>query len=178
VRALFLSLALLLPLLVIGQSTKPTAPLVPKGQKYTNTEHKVEWTLLDDKSWLLKKEPQTGVLAVIMHKDEQGGSHPSVMLSFDKLPKEVSTVKDYAEINISALSKYGFTDIKQSDTTFNGLAAIEVEAYTEGGKKVANQLYLIKNGAGYVITTTCPASMYERYQKQLKLARSTLAFTE
>ena len=177
-RALILSIALLLPLLVIGQSSKPVVPFVPKGQKYTNAEHKIEWTLLDDKSWTLKKEPQPSVLAVIMNKDEQGGSHPSVMLSFDKLPKEVSTVKDYADINITALAKYGFTDIKQSDTTFNGITAVEVDAYTEGGKKAANQLYMIKNGTGYVITITCPLSMYERYQKQLKLARSTLTFTE
>jgi hypothetical protein len=177
-RALFFSLVLLLPLWVVGQSSKPVASLAPKGQKYTNTEHKIEWTLLDDKSWSLKKEPQPGVLAVIMNKEEQGGSHPSVMLSFDKLPKEVSTVKDYAEINIAALSKYGFTDIKQSEAMFNGLSAIEVEAYTEGGKKAANQLYLIKNGTGYVLTITCPSSMYERYQKQLKLARATLTFTE
>jgi hypothetical protein len=175
-RSLLLSFALLLPLFLFAQ--KPTTQPVPKGQKYTNTEHKLQWTLLDDKNWTLKKEPQQGVLAVILNTEDQGGTHPSIMLSFDRLPKEVTTVKDYADINVSVLSKLGFTDIKQSDTTFNGIAAVEVEAYTDEGKKAANQLYLLKNGIGYVVTITCPSSMYERYQKQLKLTRSTLSFTE
>jgi hypothetical protein len=169
-----LFLALLLPLLVVAQ--KPKAPAVPSGQKYTNADHKVEWQLIDDKNWLLKKDPQQGVLAVILHKEEQGGSHPSVMLSIDKLPQEVSTAKDYADMNITALSKYGFTEIKKSETTFLGATAIEVDAFAESGKKNFNQLYFIKNGQGYVVTTTCPASMYERFQKQLKQARATLTF--
>jgi hypothetical protein len=170
-----LAVFLLLPLLLVAQS-KPTTPPAPKGQKYTNADHKLEWQLLDDKNWFMKKEPQQSVLAVVLHTDEQGGAHPSVMLSFDKLPPEVSTAKDYAEMNITALSKYGFTDIKKSETTFQGATAIEVDAFAESGKKSVNQLYFIKNGTGYVVTTTCPASMYERYQKQLKQARATLTF--
>ena len=129
-RLIFLSLLLGAPLLVSAQ-TKPPASQ-PATSRYTNAEHKIEWPLLDDKRWRLQADPQAGVLAIIKHQEEMGGAHPMVMLSFDRLPKEVTTAASYAETNVSLLPKYGFSEIKQAEVSFAGLPAVQVDAVTDG----------------------------------------------
>jgi hypothetical protein len=178
-RLIFLSLLLGAPLLVSAQ-TKPPASQ-PATSRYTNAEHKIEWPLLDDKRWSLTANPQAGVLAIIKHQEEMGGAHPMVMLSFDRLPKEVTTAASYAETNVSLLPKYGFSEIKQAEVSFAGLPAVQVDAVTDGGKKVVQQIYLVRgrsdgSATGYVITSLCPAAMEARYGALLKKARETLRF--
>jgi hypothetical protein len=178
VRRPWLSLPplLLLPLVALadGPSTLPAA----SKARYQSEEHRLDWPLLDEKTWKLTKDPQQGVLAIVSHTEELGLVHPSVTLSFDRLPKEVTTARKYAETNISLLPKYGFTDIKQAETTFGDLPAVEVDAVAEGGKKIINQLYIVRGDVGYVLTALCPKSMGPRFMPLLKKARAALVFQQ